>query len=470
MLAGCAHTGGRVRRDPLGRPAPTTSTTAKARPTVREPKRYDATVRSVIADLQSYWSAEFPVVYPGDDYTPLKTFYAYASTTRMPSCAKERLPYLLLANNAFYCPDDDFIAWDDEQLFPRLDRRSGPFAVALVLAHEWGHAIQMRADVHESGVIMEQQADCFAGAWAQHVNKTSGSRAGFHLRSGDLDTALAGLIGFRDLVGTTASDPGAHGTGFDRVRAFQEGVAGGAKRCASYESDPPTLVGLAFANLSSRLFGGDAPFRKVVPSVTASLDAYWSSRNGAKPLVVSSVAAAKGATCSSPLIRVDGVPATTLSYCADGRTVRWDAKRIRAVYDNHGDFAVAVMFAELWARVDGGAPSTAAALCQAGDWTRVLFDATAPTPTPTTAGTETPTTAGTGNAGPTTAGTETAGPTTAGDLAVSPGDLTLSPGDLDEAVRALLGGEGLREPGAASAGFQRVDAFRIGFVEKARAC
>ena len=53
---------------------------------------------------------------------------------------------------------------------PHLAKTFGTFSVALVLAHEWGHAIQDRAgNDDEQTVYLEQQADCFAGAFLDHV-------------------------------------------------------------------------------------------------------------------------------------------------------------------------------------------------------------------------------------------------------------------------------------------------------------
>ena len=64
---------------------------------------------------------------------------------KLPPCQGERLSYRDVAGNAFYCCGDNFVVYDDAHLFPDLYADIGPFAVALVLAHEWGHAVQDRA-------------------------------------------------------------------------------------------------------------------------------------------------------------------------------------------------------------------------------------------------------------------------------------------------------------------------------------
>ena len=60
-------------------------------------------------------------------------------------------------------------------------------------------------------VYLEQQADCFAGAWAQHVADSEDENV--HLSTSDLDTALAGLL--------TLSDP----SGIDGARTARTATA-----------------------------------------------------------------------------------------------------------------------------------------------------------------------------------------------------------------------------------------------------
>ena len=443
MTAGaCANTGGAPQHDAFGRPGPTSSTTttrAVRRAGQREIQPYDSTIRAVVSDLQRFWHTEFPADY-GSAYEPVGAFYAYGPTTNMPVCDGHRLPYLLLQGNAFYCPEDDFIAWDDIGLFPRLDRVYGRFTIALVLAHEWGHAIQQRGGVDADGVIMEQQADCFAGAWARHLPKTAAG-SGLSLDPADLDGAVAGLIGFRDPVGLTPATEGSHGTGFDRVRAFQEGYADGVERCVAYEDDPPELVGLAFPDLRSRLFGGDLPFRYVVPQATASLGAYW---HDSPEIKVAELLGAAAASCPVTPVGIEGMPTDDLSYCPADRTVRWRADVIRPIYDDLGDFAVAALFGVLWANVHGAGGSN---VCRTGEWARDRFD------------------------GP-LGFVPRMGDPVAGKAAGPAPYMSLgrSPGDLDEAVQLLLGAGDVLPSTKAGTDFGRVDAFRRGFFNGRGGC
>ncbi|MBU6359011.1 MAG: neutral zinc metallopeptidase [Chloroflexi bacterium] len=75
-------------------------------------------------------------------------------------------------NNAFYCQLTHGIYYDTNLLATQFDR-VGDFASAIVIAHEWGHAMQGLRDIfRHSGYTIETelQADCFAGAYAHDAN------------------------------------------------------------------------------------------------------------------------------------------------------------------------------------------------------------------------------------------------------------------------------------------------------------
>jgi predicted metalloprotease len=48
---------------------------------------------------------------------------------------------------------------------------------------------------------------------------------------GDLDEATLAVFIARDMPGTPWTDPAAHGSGFERTRAFGDGFQSGAKAC-----------------------------------------------------------------------------------------------------------------------------------------------------------------------------------------------------------------------------------------------
>ena len=66
----------------------------------------------------------------------------------------------------------------------------------------------------------------------------------FKVTAADLDTALAGILDLRDTPGTSNIDPNAHGSGFDRVSAFQDGFDNGPGKCKDYRDDEPMVLEL----------------------------------------------------------------------------------------------------------------------------------------------------------------------------------------------------------------------------------
>jgi predicted metalloprotease len=383
--------------------------------------------RSAIADVQSFWETAMPKAY-GQDYVaiPDDHLHAYDSSHPAPACGGTgTTPYKQVAGNAFYCPEGNFVAWDDQALIPKLQRKFGDLAVALVFAHEFGHVVQGQTNTSSSATIpLELQADCFAGAWTRHATTTTGDA--LTVKPRDLDQALSGYLYFRDPVGTSPGQQGAHGSAFDRISAFNDGYGSGVTRCKNYETNPPEVTEIPFTSSSDLANQGNLPFSELVPDVRKDLDSYWKSVLGRTPatrLVADQVKAKKcGATAERPVVT-----------CADG-TVAYAPAWLRVAYSKYGDYAAATLMAEAWADAaarkgdvrPADAPSHRSAECMAGAWAGDLVNGTRQTSS------------------------------------------TLSPGDLDEAVSALLA-----YPGRATAGndgFVRFRAFRTGFANGARRC
>jgi predicted metalloprotease len=146
----------------------------------------------------------------------------------------------------FYCPPDSRV-YLDLGFFTELDRRfgaPGDFAQAYVVAHEVGHHVQNllgisdqvhaqraqlpRAEANRLSVATELQADCLAGVWAYHAN-----RSGQLLEPGDADEGLraASAIGDDTLQeaarGRVVPESFTHGSSAQRVRWFKTGMASG---------------------------------------------------------------------------------------------------------------------------------------------------------------------------------------------------------------------------------------------------
>lgn len=135
----------------------------------------------------------------------------------------------------FYCPRDKKV-YLDLAFFDELKRRynaPGDFAQAYVVAHEVGHHVQnilgtlsKRERTNKEQVMIELQADCYAGVWAHYLDAV--------LDNGDIEEALgaASAIGDDTLQkkarGYVTPDTFTHGTSMQRMEWFKNGYKGGS--------------------------------------------------------------------------------------------------------------------------------------------------------------------------------------------------------------------------------------------------
>jgi hypothetical protein len=157
----------------------------------------------------------------------------------------------------FYCPGDQQV-YIDLNFFEQLKNRfkaPGDFAQAYVIAHEIGHHIQtllgISSQVHaarnklskEEGnhlsVRQELQADCLAGIWGNHANRTRQL-----LEVGDIEEGLtaASAIGDDTLQkqsqGYVSPDSFTHGSSAQRVKWFKIGLeSGDMDRCDTFNNN-----------------------------------------------------------------------------------------------------------------------------------------------------------------------------------------------------------------------------------------
>lgn len=151
----------------------------------------------------------------------------------------------------FYCPGDRKV-YLDLSFFNELRTRfgaPGDFAQAYVLAHEVGHHIQTVTGVEEQvrrqqqanpgqrnelSVLMELQADCFAGVWG-HVASADGRAAQgkVELDPDDLEEGLTAASAIGDdtiqkrSTGRVMPDKFTHGSSAQRVEWFRRGFSSG---------------------------------------------------------------------------------------------------------------------------------------------------------------------------------------------------------------------------------------------------
>jgi hypothetical protein len=219
-------------------------------------------LRNVAENIQQFWTTTLPKLY-GQQYQriPKSRIIAGTPDTDFPSCRGRRLTFQDVKGNAFAAPckpEGITVVWDDQGLIPSLSKRFGAVAPAIVLAHEWGHVAQFQVGTDEPSIIMEQQADCFAGSWLHALIKDPGGLSELTTES-PLDTSLKTIIEVRDEPGSSTQEQTAHGSGFDRVRALQEGFERGAAFCAQYPTKPPHLIDLQFSSEAELETGGNLP-------------------------------------------------------------------------------------------------------------------------------------------------------------------------------------------------------------------
>jgi hypothetical protein len=149
----------------------------------------------------------------------------------------------------FYCPLDQKV-YIDLSFYEDLKRRykaPGDFAQAYVVAHEIGHHVQTLTGIskkvreakkgltqlraNQLSVRQELQADCFAGIWAHHANRSRQI-----LEAGDIEEGLtaASAIGDDRLQkqsqGYVTPDSFTHGSSKQRVQWFRIGLDKGTLR------------------------------------------------------------------------------------------------------------------------------------------------------------------------------------------------------------------------------------------------
>ena len=143
----------------------------------------------------------------------------------------------------FYCPADQTI-YIDTSFYDTLERQlgaGGDFARYYVLAHEYGHHIQTITGISQQirsaqqqnpsrrnqlQVLMELQADCYAGVWAGKNRNL--------IEPGDIEEGMnaAAAIGDDRLTGGRVSKENfTHGTSQQRSQALRLGLQGDDRAC-----------------------------------------------------------------------------------------------------------------------------------------------------------------------------------------------------------------------------------------------
>jgi predicted metalloprotease len=202
--------------------------------TLRPQSDTDQFVAYVVSDIQDYWAETFSL--SGRDYqeTKLVLFDAQTRSECGPASA---------GTGPFYCPADQKVYLDlgfFDELESRFGAQGGDFAIAYVIAHEFGHHVQTLLGVssavqeqaagdpgrrNDLSVRQELQADCLAGVWTHSAESD--------LQAGDIAEALsaASAVGDDRIQQSTSGriDPESwtHGSAGQRTAWFTNGYRSG---------------------------------------------------------------------------------------------------------------------------------------------------------------------------------------------------------------------------------------------------
>jgi predicted metalloprotease len=388
----------------------------------------DRLAGNAVSDIEKFWTEQMPEVF-NERYDKVNAFYSIdPDGSRAAPCTDDAAD---IRGNAFYCPAKDIVAWDRKGLFPELQKRFGDFLVAMVLAHEWGHAIQKRTRMPSNRtIVVETQADCYAGAWTAYALK--GGAPHFEIQRPVLDNALSGYLLFRDPLGSDQDDRQAHGSGFDRISGFQDGYDKGAKFCTTF-NDSRTFTQVPFTDPKDEAREGNLPFGEAIVDGTKDLADYWSksfertfNRRWTPLAELRTFGDSDAPAC-------DGTKVLAIQYCASDDRIYASTSSLQEVYGKTRDFGMMSLLGVAYGQAVrkragltvNGDTAMLGAICLAGSYAGDIFNRRR------------------SNA------------------------IVLSPGDLDEAVRALLDFAGRSGffVARSTTGFDRVVAYRRGFSD-----
>ena len=179
-----------------------------------EPQTVEQFLTAVTQDVDAYWTRTFKAANLPE---PRVTYqWIPAGETAASACDGEG--GAMGDGAAAYCPGDDTI-YISEEFASGFGNKIGDFAVAFIVAHEYGHQIQHELGLFERGlqtVDLELQADCFAGTWARSAED--------RLEDGDIEEALNTALSVGDYETGAA---GHHGTPEQRKAAWTRGFEAG---------------------------------------------------------------------------------------------------------------------------------------------------------------------------------------------------------------------------------------------------
>lgn len=204
-------------------------------------------VSVVLADTEDVWHEQFG---------RMGATYQEPTLVLFSGAVQSACGFAEAAMGPFYCPPDQKV-YIDLEFYRDLKERhqvSGDFAQAYVIAHEVGHHVQTllgisekvhrrssqasQTEANQLSVRQELQADCFAGLWAHHAQRSRQI-----LEEGDIEEALnaASAIGDDRLQqqgrGYVTPDSFTHGSSAQRVEWFRRGISSGTlEQCNTFQA------------------------------------------------------------------------------------------------------------------------------------------------------------------------------------------------------------------------------------------
>ena len=194
-----------------------------------EPRTMDEFLTAATKDVDAYWTRTFEGAGLPE---PRVTYHWIRAGESAPSACGTAMG----DSAAAYCPADDTIYISEkfasdiysgalDQALPGssqgFGRTLGDFAVAYIVAHEYGHQIQDELGVFQQQlptIAFELQADCYAGAWANSAYREN------RLDDSDVQEALDAALAVGDF---DTANPGHHGTPEQRRAAWLSGFESG---------------------------------------------------------------------------------------------------------------------------------------------------------------------------------------------------------------------------------------------------
>ena len=340
-LSGCAST---LKGEPSAVNAPNSTLSVVGSDPASS---FDQTVKNALADVMTFWKEQYPTISGGKPLEPLKGGLYSVDGAKVVSEGKvsgpaaqegciARSPSFIVDNGAF-CLADDSIAWDraETHLFAQLAKQYGSLMVALIFAHEFGHAISDRLGVFDrtprlQTIYTESQADCAAGAWAASALKRQDAHF-VDTTPEKLDNALEGFLDGRDSTPGTINEI-SHGNGFDRLSALADGLQNGVKYCYSPSYFQRTFTERPFSDQADYDAGGNQPLSDVVDpngGEVQDLNRFWTAAGTTigktfKPVVLKEAA---HPSCG-------GTPTSEFGYCPTDNTVYYSNSFAKAAYNS----------------------------------------------------------------------------------------------------------------------------------------